>query len=181
MCDNVRILNPHNPTQIKVHTVYSCTIAWCAKCTEHVTMWWEWLSAWSGHSRLYPTPNMISPLVWHSHLQLVLGLTVQLALQRMVGFCCRPGPPLALTLGPTVNTSGEGWPGYKALEWIRTTFVCKTIDEKSACIVIHYGNCYRRCNMSKPEVTAPVTPQFYMLAYPFFTAAGTRRGLQFAG
>ena len=39
----------------------------------------------------------------------------------------------------------------------------------------------RRCDMSKPEVAAHVTPRFYMFAYPFFTAAGTRRGLQFAG
>ena len=35
--------------------------------------------------------------------------------------------------------------------------------------------------MSKPEVAEHVTPRFYMFAYPFFTAVGPRRGLQFAG
>ena len=33
-----------------------------------------------------------------------------------------------------------------------------------------------RCDMSKPEVDEHVTPRFYMFSYPFFTAAGTRRG-----
>ena len=37
----------------------------------------------------------------------------------------------------------------------------------------------RRCDMSKPEVAEHV--KFYMFAYPFFTAVGPRRGLQFAG
>ena len=133
MCENVKIVNP-----------YSVLLHICMICQVHRayrTMWWERLSVWSGQSRLYPIPNMISPLVWHSLLQLVLGLTAQLDLQSMVG-CCQVESPLTLALGPTVNTLGKVGPGYKAWEWIRTTFVCKTIEEKCACIVIHFGNMY---------------------------------------
>ena len=52
----------------------------------------------------------VSSLVCNSLLQLVLSLTAQLDLQSMVG-CCRPESPLALELGPVVNTSGEGRSG----------------------------------------------------------------------
>jgi len=128
-CWNVIILNPRSP----MHTnqgPYSALLHNCMMCQEHRAYRTMWLLAWSGHSRLYHTLNMIWPLVSHSHRQLVLGLTVQLDLQSMVGCCCRLESPLALTLGPAVNTSGEGGPGYKAWERIRTTFVCQTIDKK---------------------------------------------------
>ena len=53
----------------------------------------------------------VSSLVCNSLLQLVLSLTAQLDLQSVVECCCRPESPLALELGPVVNTSGEGRPG----------------------------------------------------------------------
>ena len=61
-------------------------------------------------------------IVCNSLLQLVLGLTAQLVLQN-VAAPCPVESPLAVALGPPVNTSGGESPGL-GVGVIKTTFQC---------------------------------------------------------
>ena len=60
-----------------------------------------------------------------SLLQLVLGLTVQLALQSMVA--CSVESPLAVALGPPVNTSGGTSAGLGVGAYDKDNFQCINI------------------------------------------------------